>query len=252
MDLTLLSRLASEKRRPDPWIGGAGGAATTNRKREHPQKLTLVDAVEALTRTTRLGFLPEKDFAQAIRKFLHEHGHGSPTSAYKQEQAPAKQNTATSNAQMWNPAPTGDKPWQQTTRKVWDASTYTQKQHQQKQQTVQAFITSEWQTQPILTTPRLALQALQDGVKLPGNLVEVNAVEADEIADAYQAFAPVDQPLTMFWQGSTAEPDDLCQRVRIQLKGSNQFLPQQLVFRALAPLGCPLPKPAQKATVPTN
>ena len=115
-----------------------------------------------------------------------------------------------------------------------------------------SLITNERQQQPLLTTPQLALQAIQEGHKLPGNLVEVTTTEAEEIADAYQAFAPTDQPLTLFWQGSTAAANDVSQRIRVQLKGSSHFYPTQLVFRPLSAEGCPLPKPAQKATMPTG
>ena len=100
------------------------------------------------------------------------------------------------------------------------------------QTTRQAFITSEWTREPRLTNPLAALTAIQDSQDLPGNLVQVNEAEAEEIYDHYQAFAPTSQPLTMFWHGTTAGPGETCQRI----KGSSHFTPIELVFKPLGKL----------------
>ena len=60
------------------WVGGAGGAATTRRRRQHntTTDITLLEAVEAVTRTIRMGILEESGLAGALQRVLALHGHG--------------------------------------------------------------------------------------------------------------------------------------------------------------------------------
>ena len=66
----------------------------------------------------------------------------------------------------------------------------------QEHKRIQAFITSEWQCEPKLTTAAAVLEAIASSNPLPGNIVQVNEAEATDIQDNYQAFAP-SEALTM-------------------------------------------------------
>ncbi len=60
------------------WVGGAGGAATTRRRQQHntTTDITLLEAVEVVTRTICMGIREESGLAGALQRVLALHGHG--------------------------------------------------------------------------------------------------------------------------------------------------------------------------------
>ena len=113
---------------------------------------------------------------------------------------------------------------------------------------IQAFITSEWLSEPKLTTAAAILDVIALSKPLPGNIIQVNEVEATDIQDSYQAFEPT-EPLTMFWHGSSSSDNAATsRRVRVQYKGSSQFLPAQLTFHTLG-ANSPLPKAPKQVNI---
>lgn len=55
----------------------------------------------------------------------------------------------------------------------------------------------------IHSTKLAVLEAIADGQELRGNIVQVNAAEAGDITDMYQACEPNDS-LTLFWRGNAS------------------------------------------------
>ena len=265
------------------WVGGAGGSATTRRRQQQQQPststndCTLLESVEAITRTIRLGMIPEAGLATSLLRVLELHGHkdttgnkaatasthhtiqqwpveqlpagnpGGATHPWGQPKQQAQWTTTTASKQHWQSNST-DNQWPtvaQTHRQV-----TLQPGHKATAKQVQAFITSEWLLAPKLTTAKAVLTAIQDGGTLPGNLVQVNEAEAVDLSDCYQAFEPKES-ITMFWHGSASNTTETSRRVRAQYKGSSQFQPVQLTFQCLGTNG-PLPKPPQKVTIHTG
>lgn len=257
------------------WVGGAGGSATTRRRQQQQQPststndCTLLESVEAITRTIRLGMLLEagllsfmdtrtlratkqlqqvpntqysngllNNYQQATQVELPTPG-ANRSSKRSGPPPPRPSNIGTATPQIIN-GPLWHKP---TDRLLCNRAI-------RQQPSKCKHSTSEWLLAPKLTTAKAVLTAIQDGETLPGNLVQVNEAEAVDLSDCYQAFEPKES-ITMFWHGSASNTTETSRRVRVQYKGSSQFQPAQLTFQCLGANG-PLPKPPQKVTIHTG
>eukprot|EP00435_Cladocopium_sp_Y103_P055034 s1833_g18.t1 len=242
------------------WVGGALGSAVTRKKRENkskdePEELSLLEAAEAVVRTTRMGFLPENQLAENLQRLLTKFTgtwESKPKAHQQQEQNDKPIQQPKPSEKIWYereewPQPSSQKhiaKHQANRQVVWNATAPASKR-------IQAFITSEWQHEPIITTAAKVLDAIMnDSADMPGTIVEVTEEQAESLTDAWQAFEP-DKPMTMCWQGTKAEEQEVTRKVRVQFLDCRDFRPTQLVFRTLGNASSPLPKPAKAATVPS-
>lgn len=248
------------------WVGGKGGAAaaTTRRKQQHKQvndEPSLLEAVEATTRTIRLGLLQEQQLLGALQQLLHRYDVNS---NYQEKQQDTRCKTTQEQCQgysmnLWSHQRGGQQSYYPTTtqQKHWStdapqpaACKVQLRQPQQQQRHIQGFITSEWQHIPELTTAEMLLDAISNGKDLPGNIAEVDEQQCEDITDAWQAFEP-SEGFTLFWQGNTPPAEGSTRRVRAQLLGNSQFVPTQLVLRSFG-TNCPFPKAATMAKIPQD
>ena len=74
----------------------------------------------------------------------------------------------------------------------------------QEHKLLQAFIASEWLSEPKLATAAAVPEAIATSKPLPGNIVQVNEAEATDIQYSYSEFEPTES-LTMFWHGGSIQ-----------------------------------------------
>jgi len=168
-----------------------------------------LEAAEAVVRTTRVGILPDSQLAENLQRLLNKftgHWDDKPTAHLQQEQIskPVQQKMMPDKTwyehEEW-PQPSSQKNTakHQTNRQVvWNATVPASKR-------IQAFITSEWQHEPVISTAAKVMDAIMnDRADMPGTSIEVAGEQAESFTDAWQAFE-LDKPMTMCWQGTKGE-----------------------------------------------
>ena len=286
------------------WLGGKGSAATRRKRREREQAaqpgtlptpapapplntrpgqdggtppLSLLDAVEAIVRTTRLGALSETNFQGALLGLLSS--RGVQTTPQRQQPPPSRvlaptptqQATTSASAQQQpsqHPRRDQDDGWQQVAsrkatrqaqpkqpeqsnlRQVYASPLRTVQVKEQSVQSIQQVISSEWTKPPTFMTFDETLKAIEDNSNPKGDIVEVTWEQYDKIVDYAKAFG-TSLAITMLWQGHKQANNDKQTSAWIRARSSStgQFRPVQVTCEQVSNTCGPMPRPPKKVAI---
>ena len=252
-----------------PWpimfLGGAGGSQVTRRKREDdgkdPDNPSLYEKIDALVLMVKAGIVPEEAFESSLSKILGDDQRTGPKQPRRQQSsnqslshnrnAPSAQDHQWEKEKVQPPKaakpPTDPKPdrWvTATTGSISHRSTRTHKAF------LQSFVSSEWTVPPIVTSYDECHQAMLNGTAMPGNIIEVDWQQYEELKDMLSAYE-FKAPITMMWQGNyaTSEKQKVAW-VRAQSSAKNPFAPVQVTCESFNE--GPKPRPPTKAAIATS
>lgn len=259
-----------------PWrtmlLGGAAGSHVTRRKRQtfgtdDDKPATLYEKIDALILMIKAGIIAEDAFESSLNKIMKDETSAKPPAQVPQAQQVEKNKkhqswteSSQTTAKQWDgqwedqKAPPKDKAaqvqWEPQKHRKVTSDTAAADQKRTNAAQIRGFVTSEWTVAPIVSTFEACQTAIRNGQASPGNLIEVDWQQYEDIKDMLSAFE-IKTPVTLLWRGRYITSDtQKTARVRAKTSEKGHFTPTQITCETWNE--GPMPKPPTQAAIATS